>query len=130
MLNEYPPLATVQAEPDEVIRFIEDRFVCAQACVECARACTATVPVPELGESRRPDLKCAQVCETTRQFLSREDATDPEVHRGQVEYCADVCALCAAACERLAPVRDECARCAEACRRCERACREFLECLA
>ncbi|NEB75880.1 ferredoxin [Streptomyces sp. SID14478] len=132
---------------DDLIRFLEDRFACAQACTECARACALLVsslepagaappgqgpvrPTPALdtGRSgaghglRRALLLCVEICDATCRLLSEESHQDEYGLRLQVEWCRAVALDCAHACDDI----PEAAQCAERCRACARACTDFL----
>ncbi|MYW66894.1 ferredoxin [Streptomyces sp. SID8379] len=132
---------------DDRVRFLEDRFACAQSCTECARACAVLVSSAELGtvpptghgparpvpaeppasaESphglRRALLLCVEVCDATCRLLSEETLQDEYALRLQVEWCRAVALECAHVCDRSPDTAD----CAEQCRACARACTAFL----
>ncbi|NYV76299.1 ferredoxin [Streptomyces sp. UH6] len=120
------------ASQDELYRFLEDRFACAQACTECARACAlrAGFMDPDGTEAqdraRRKGIMCAEVCDATCRVLSEQTGLDEAGLRMQVEWCRTVCLECA-------EVFDACPGAEEAatsCRRCAEACTEFLATLA
>ncbi|MFE6892483.1 ferredoxin [Streptomyces sp. NPDC057694] len=131
------------------MRYLEDRFACAQSCTECARACAVQVsaadrlgsaaavpgparpptsgPGPDPGgrapqEPRRTLLLCVEVCDATCRLLSEEALRDEYALRLQVEWCRAVALECAHACDRVPAAAD----CAELCRACARACTDFL----
>ncbi|MFF2503628.1 hypothetical protein ACFVTY_09695 [Streptomyces sp. NPDC058067] len=107
-----------------LVRFLEDRFACALACVECARACALRVSFVELepatvqggpgvtssleeqlrprrgAELRRRALLCVEVCDATCRLLSEEAWRDEYTIRLQVEWCRAVALECARACDR------------------------------
>ncbi|MFE1952006.1 ferredoxin [Streptomyces sp. NPDC059524] len=124
-----------QTEIHAPVRFLEERFDCAQACTECAKRCVTSVGAADLGAvtagaPRRPNLRrallrCAEVCDATCRLLSEELRQDPYGMRLHVEWCRAVSLECAQACDR-APDAGDCAGC---CRRCARACTEFLAAL-
>ncbi|CAL9611585.1 hypothetical protein SUDANB70_05671 [Streptomyces sp. enrichment culture] len=111
-----------------MFRFLEDRFACAQACTECARACAlrASLVDPDGTESqeevRRKGIMCAEVCDATCRVLSEQNQVDEATIRAQVEWCRQVC-LEAAHVFDAHPGAEKTAR---ACRDCARACTEFL----
>lgn len=79
----YPPVVTsMTTSQQELIRFLEDRFACAQACTECARACAlrASLADPDGPEGqeqmRRKGIMCAEVCDATCRVLSEEANLD------------------------------------------------------
>ncbi|MEV1021155.1 ferredoxin [Streptomyces sp. NPDC050264] len=137
------------AEPtkDYLVRFLEVRFACAQACTETARACALRVsalePAPaappahgpvrpvRAWESEREEarhglrrslLLCVEVCDATCRLLSEEAHQDEYGLRLQVEWCRAVALECAHACDGV----PEAANCAEQCRAGARACTDFL----
>ncbi|WP_306319640.1 MULTISPECIES: ferredoxin [unclassified Streptomyces] len=130
---------------DDLVRFLEDRFACAQSCTECARACALLVSSTELGpvaphqhgpvrpvpsggppqaplDLRRALLLSVEVCDATCRLLSEEAHQDEYGLRLQVEWCRAVTLECAHACDRERDAAD----CAEQCRACARACTDFL----
>ncbi|MDT0464855.1 ferredoxin [Streptomyces gibsoniae] len=112
----------------EVYRFLEDRFACALACTECARACVLRASLAETEGPddqellRRKGIMCAEVCDATCRVLSDQGAQDEARIRGEVERCRAVC-LEGAHVFDTAPRGEEVAR---ACRACARACSDFL----
>lgn len=112
----------------ELFRFLEDRFACAQACTECARVCAlrASLVEPDGTEKqelvRRKGIMCAEVCDATCRVLSEQNQVDESAIRVQLEWCRQVCL-------ESAHVFDECPGAedgAEASRACARACDDFL----
>jgi hypothetical protein len=115
----------------ELIRFLEDRFSCAQACTECAHACAVRVgllgPDDDSGGHRRESVRrrgilCAEACDATCRVLSEENRQDEHGIRVQVEWCRTVCLETARAFDAAPGAADA----AAACRTCARACTEFL----
>ncbi len=100
---------------------------CIQNCQECHRICLETVthclqvggPHAEASHIRLL-LDCAQVCQTSADFMLRVSEFHPRV----CDICAEVCERCAQDCERFGddPMMQ---RCAEACRRCAESCRRM-----
>ncbi|MFC8784882.1 ferredoxin [Streptomyces nigra] len=122
---------TSTASQQELVRFLEDRFTCAQACTECARACAlrASLVDPDGAEDhellRRKGILCAEVCDATCRMLSdqgpfHKDAED--TLRMQLEWTRTVCLESAQVFER----RPEAEETARACRACARACTDFM----
>ena len=111
-----PPLTLTGAMSRDVVER------CISECLACHTVClrTATQPGLELGgkhtEARhfRLMLDCAQICQTTADFLLRGSAVC-DILCGT---CALVCEACARSCEETGDL-DECLwaarRCAEAC---------------
>ncbi len=135
---ERTPQARVPHDPagrergrQELVRYLEGRFACAQACEECARACARRRLPDEPCHASRLNTACADVCDATFRVLAEpgehgepgERAGEYEERvRVQVEWCRAICHQCAALCD----TSTASARCAEACRRCARACDDFL----
>jgi hypothetical protein len=117
-----------QQSERESIRFLEDRFACAQACTECARACAlrASVMDPDGPREqellRRKGVMCAEVCDATSLVLSEQIHQDENGIRAQVRWCRTVCLECAQAFDGYAGAEDG----AKACRECAQACTDFL----
>ncbi|MFI1438521.1 four-helix bundle copper-binding protein [Streptomyces fructofermentans] len=115
-------------EQQELVRFLEDRFACAQACSECARMCALRVSLTDFDapddqrELRRKGILCAEVCDATCRVLAEETARDEDGMRSQVEWCRTVCLETAQAFDRSPGAQKG----AQVCRDCARACTEFL----
>ncbi|MFJ8820974.1 ferredoxin [Streptomyces sp. NPDC102467] len=132
---------------DDLVRFLEVRFACAQACTETARAAALRVGALEPGpvaapargpvrpapacdserermrhSLRRSLLLCVEVCDATCRLLSEEAHQDEYGLRLQVEWCRAVALECAHACDRV----PDAAHCAEQARAGARACTDFL----
>ena len=121
----------------ELIRFLEDRFGCAQACTECAHVCAVRAGLLELDGDRVPDqggtagrresvrrrgILCAEVCDATCRLLSEETGRDEHGIRVQVEWCRSVCEETAQVFAAVPGAEDA----ATACRACARACADFV----
>ncbi|MFD8735214.1 ferredoxin [Streptomyces sp. NPDC059618] len=112
----------------ELFRFLEDRFACAQACAECARSAALRASLMDPGgpkrreSARRSGILCAEVCEATCHVLSRQQAQNERDVRVQLEWCRDVCLECAEAFDGC-PGSEAAAR---RCRECARACEDFI----
>ena len=126
----YPPGVTTPTSPQQLYRFLEDRFECAQACTECARVCAVRVGLLDPGgvrqdRVRRLGIMCAEVCDATCRMLSEQDRQDEEGMRIQLEWCRSVCLDCADA-FALQPGAESAVG---ACRACVEACTEFIAAL-
>jgi hypothetical protein len=140
-VSGYPDPVSV-TELQELVRFLEDRFACAQACTECARACAlraslADVDGPEDQQLiRRKGILCAEVCDATCRLLAEQVTQSEDAMRSQVEWCRTICLETARVFDLGAGSgngsgshsdsgfgSEESAR---ACRDCARACTEFL----
>jgi hypothetical protein len=100
---------------------------CIQNCSECHGVCVETVThcLQKGGRHAAPDhirllLDCAQICQTSADFMLRSSP----LHTRTCAVCAEVCEQCARDCEQLGD--DEMMRrCAETCRRCAESCRQM-----
>ncbi|MGW1783270.1 ferredoxin [Streptomyces sp. NPDC002143] len=119
---------TSTTSQQELFRFLEDRFACAQACTECARACAlrASLVDPEGTERdelvRRKGIMCAEVCDATCRVLSEDNRTDEAGIRAQLEWCRTVCLECAHVFDKHPGAEEG----AAACRACAATCTDFL----
>lgn len=122
---------TSTTSQQELFRFLEDRFACAQACTECARASAlrASLVNPDGTEEqefvRRKGIMCAEVCDATCRVLSEDNRVDEASIRVQVEWCRTVCLETAHAFDRHPGAEDG----AAVCRACAQACTDFLQTL-
>ncbi|WP_105968086.1 ferredoxin [Streptomyces geranii] len=117
---------------EELFRFLEDRFVCAQACTECARtsALRASFVDPDGSTDdalvRRKGILCAEVCDATCRLLSEQAPQDEAALRVQLEWCRTVCLETAQLLDDHLGAGDA----AKACRECAQACADFVRTLA
>lgn len=96
---------------------------CIQECQGCANLCLsmATNHCLTMGgkhvepEHFRTMLDCAQICQTSADFMLRGSA----LHGHTCRACAAVCEACAKSCQAIGDMRE----CVEMCRRCAEACR-------
>ncbi|WP_055489351.1 hypothetical protein [Streptomyces sp. TP-A0356] len=116
----------------EVYRFLEDRFACAQACAECARACALRASLAEPDGpydqefQRRKGIMCAEACDATCRALSGHSRQDEAAIRGQVEWCRAVCLESAHVFDQDPGGKEA----AQACRDAARACTDFMATLS
>ncbi|MER6671854.1 ferredoxin [Streptomyces sp. NPDC000983] len=115
----------------QLFRYLEDRFACAQACTECARVCAVraarATPDGSTREAllRRRGIMCAEVCEATCRALSDQSVTDEDGIRVQLEWCRTVCLECAEVFDGRLGAEDG----AKACREAAQACTDLLAAL-
>lgn len=102
---------------DEMQKCIDECRHCHGVCLETVRHCLEMG-----GKHAAPEhvillLDCAEVCQTSANFMLRGS----ELHTRTCALCAEVCRRCAESCEQFDD--DEKMRaCAEACRRCADSC--------
>lgn|GEM_PF-538830 len=95
---------------------------CIEACQRCHRIClhTAMTQCLEMGgkhteaEHLRLVLNCAELCQTTANFMLCESSH----HAAVCALCAEICTACADDCDRIGDMRD----CVAACRNCAKLC--------
>ncbi|MCS0603795.1 ferredoxin [Streptomyces sp. LP11] len=122
---------TPSASQQQLYRFLEDRFTCAQACAECARSCAVRASLVDPGATegqervRRMGIMCAEVCDATCRMLSEENQQDEETLRVRLEWCRSVCLECAHAFDTHPGAEPA----AATCRACAAACADFLRSL-
>lgn len=130
---EVTPTTTHTSSPsqEELFRFLEDRFVCAQACTECARASALRASFVDPDGSaddalaRRKGILCAEVCDATCRLLSEQAPQDEAALRVQLEWCRTVCL-------ETAQILDDhlgAEAASKACRECAQACADFIRTL-
>ncbi len=99
---------------------------CIEECTACHVICTETVQhCLSLGsEHASPEhiktlLDCAQICQTSADFLTRGS----EYHSSTCAVCAEVCRTCESECRKMGSDQqmkkcaDACASCAQSCER-------------
>ena len=98
---------------------------CIDLCQDCYALCTRTVGhCLQLGgrhaasEHIRLFLDCAQICDTTAQYLLRGSS----LHERMCGLCAEVCRQCADSCLAVAGDDQMVKQCAEMCRTCAGSC--------
>jgi hypothetical protein len=100
---------------------------CIANCTACHRICVETLAYC-LGKGGRHAeavharllLDCAELCQTSANFMIRGS----DLHKSTCRACAEVCARCAASCEAFAGDA-QMTRCAEVCRRCAESCQQM-----
>jgi hypothetical protein len=76
---------------------IDECQECHAACVETSAHCLTMGGKHASYEHQTLLLDCAQICQTSADFMLRGSA----LHRETCRVCADVCDRCADACERM-----------------------------
>jgi hypothetical protein len=105
----------------------QDMRECIQECNSCHDTCTESVTycLQMGGEHANPNhirllLDCANICETSANFMLRGS----DLHPRTCEVCAEVCERCADSCEQFED--DEMMQhCAQVCRSCADSCYEM-----
>ena len=102
-----------------------DLATCIANCTHCHQTCVTAAAEWQGGEGGertrllRLILDCAEICQTSADFMLRRSDLHPLV----CALCAEICRRCADACARIEgePMQG----CAEACRRCAKSCEEM-----
>ncbi len=110
----------------------QDLERCTDLCQECHEVCLQMVNHclqkggrhGEAGHIRLL-LDCAEICETSANFLIRGS----DLHMETCRACAQVCERCSESCERLGD-DERMLFCAEVCRRCAASCNEMAGAMA
>lgn len=97
---------------------IDNCTTCHRVCVETASYCLEQGGRHAEASHVRLLLDCAEICQTSANFMLRGS----ELHAYTCGACAEICARCADACERMGD-DEQMRRCAEVCRRCADSCR-------
>ena len=104
-----------------------DMQQCIQNCRDCHRICMLTMTHcfaqgGELCEAIRLLMDCAEMCQTSANFMLRGS----DAHPYTCAVCAQVCEQCRGACERY-PDNQQMRGCADACQRCADSCHYMAE---
>jgi hypothetical protein len=104
---------------------------CLETCQSCHNVCIETIEhcLAKGGKHADPEhirtlTDCAQICETSADFMLRGS----QLHTHTCAACAAVCERCAVSCEQLGGA--EMKACAEECRRCADSCRAMSEAMS
>jgi len=102
-------------------------LLCIQDCLDCHRACLQTLVycTRQGGPQADPNhlrlmMDCAQVCQTSADFMLRHSP----LHVHTCRACAEVCQACADDCDRMAS-DPRMKACADTCRHCAESCRQM-----
>lgn len=116
-----------RGEPHNLTHVSAEMQRCIAACLECQQVCLETVThcLEKGGKHAAPDqvrtlLDCAEICQTSANFMSRGS----EHHAETCGVCATICDACAESCEKMADDA-QMKRCAEVCRRCADECEKM-----
>lgn len=98
---------------------------CIDACTECHQMCLQTAMTLCLesgGEHIEPEhlrlmLSCAEICQTSTNFMLMSSDYSNQV----CQVCAEICEACASSCEQMEGMEE----CARTCRECAEICREM-----
>lgn len=100
---------------------------CIDNCLNCHSICLQTVGhCLEMGGNHaeaahiRMLLDCAEICQTSANFMLRNSTFHPQV----CGVCAEICEQCAVDCERFG-TDAMMQQCAQSCRRCAESCRRM-----
>lgn len=102
--------------------YIDERENCHRACVRAARYCLEKGGRHAAPEHIRLLIDCAEICQTSANFMLRGSA----VHKTICGACAEVCDRCAESCEAIGDDA-QMKECAEVCRACADSCRKMAK---
>lgn len=105
---------------------------CIQECLNCHSVCLQTIThCLQMGGKHaeaahiRLLLDCAEICQTSANFMLRGS----DLHGRVCAVCAEVCQRCAQDCERFTD-DEQMRHCAKACRTCAESCRQMATAMA
>jgi hypothetical protein len=103
---------------------------CLQRCQECHVICTETAQhcLQKGGKHAGADhirllLDCADICQTSADFLMRGSPR----HVSTCKVCAEICSACADSCERFDSQDAMMKKCVEMCRSCAESCHQMAQ---
>jgi hypothetical protein len=121
----HEPLDEDESSLDEMVAQLE---VCIQDCMDCHAICLDTINYClEMGgdhveaEHMRTLMDCAQICQTSADFMLRGS----EWHLSTCQVCAEVCRACAESCAAFAG-DEQMERLAQFCNACADSCEEMV----
>ena len=104
-----------------------DMTACIDECEACHRVCAETVRycLEKGGRHAAPEhvgllIDCAEICQTSANFMMRGSAA----HKTVCGACAEICERCADSCDGI-PGDAQLTACAKACRACAESCRNM-----
>jgi hypothetical protein len=109
-------------DPQEIERCIDNCQECHEICLRTVTHCLQKGGRHAEASHIRLLLDCAEICETSANFMIRGS----DLHAFTCGACAEACRRCAEDCERMAD-DDMMRRCAEVCRRCAQSCSHMAE---
>lgn len=109
--------------PAQLEQCIRECTACHEICLDTVRYCLEQGGKHAAPEHIRLLLDCAEICQTSANFMLRGS----DLHAYTCGVCAEVCARCAEDCEKFGDARMS--QCAAACRSCAESCRTMAESL-
>lgn len=107
-----------------------DLRTCIENCLKCHSICMETVNhcLQKGEEHANADhikilLDCAQICQTSADFMLRTSALHPDI----CAICEEACKRCADNCKKIGNDDDLMMRCAEICRKCAESCGQMAK---
>jgi hypothetical protein len=124
MLNAHP--ITPEVPREEIAACIDTLIACSQNCSACADACLAQPDVAAFISCIRSNQDCADVCDVTARYLTRQTAIDWQLGVSLLDTCLYALDLSIEACEPHADTHEHCRICIQACEAASEACRAVL----
>ena len=110
-----------QTTSQEMQRCIQECTSCHNICLETVAHCLQMGGKHAAADHIRLLLDCAEICQTSANFMLRGSP----LHTRVCAICAEICERCAQDCERVDPSDQQMRQCAEVCRRCAESCRRM-----
>jgi hypothetical protein len=105
---------------EEMLQCIEECTHCAAICIETTHHCLQMGGEHAAPEHIRTLLDCAEMCQTSANFMLRMS----DMHGQVCGVCAEACRRCAESCEQFGDDKTM-ELCAQTCRSCEESCRQM-----
>ncbi len=118
MMSHQTGMQHMSAEMQQCIQHCTD---CHRICVETTTHCLQMGGKHAEGSHIRLLLDCAQICQTSADFMLRGSDLHPRV----CGVCSEVCERCAQDCERVDRSDQQMKACADRRRRCAESCRRM-----
>lgn len=106
---------------DEMQMCIQNCTVCHQICLQTITHCLTKGGVHSAPEHIKTMMDCAEICETSANFMVRNSS----LHTSTCRSCAEVCLECAESCEQMVDQDEVMKTCADICRRCADSCEKM-----
>jgi hypothetical protein len=115
MSSNFP--SVLQNSNQSIIDALRD---CVEACNTCGADCLEERDVKILARCIGLNIDCAEICDLTLRYLSRNS----EFSASLADECVVICEACARECEKHIHMV-HCVECARVCRKCSQECRKI-----
>jgi hypothetical protein len=110
------------ASPAQLEQCVRECSACHELCVDTVRFCLEQGGPHASPEHIRLLLDCAEICQTSANFMLRSS----DLHAHTCAVCAEVCMRCAESCERFEGDA-RMTQCAQVCRSCAESCQQMAQ---